>query len=556
VTRLLVLSALAAALLAAPAPAEATRFAVGLEPGARADRVAERVQAATGARVSRELAAIGALTFSAPSARGVAAVPGVAWVERVDRPRRLAFTPTDPLAARQWYLDQIRAFDTWPERPPFLPGVKVAIVDSGIDLGHPEFEGRVLTGRSFVGSGWRTDEQGHGTFVAGLVAANLNNGRGIAGLGIPAELIVAKVIGRERTVSVEAEARAIRWAVDQGARVINLSLGGVRDPLDPDRDTFSSLEAAAISYAYRKGAVLVAAVGNAEESPERPWPFASYPAALPHVLGVSALARDGSVPSFSNRDKIYNDLAAPGQELVSTFPRQLTRRNKGCPNQGYSDCAPNRLRTYRQAEGTSFAAPLVTAAAALMLAVNDDLRPEQVLHILTRSAQDLAAASGCRTCASGRDAESGWGRLDVAAAVAGALGDSPPERDRLEPNDAAGVGRAPRIYGPRGNKVRATVDFWDDQSDLYSVRLRPRQRLSAALAGPAGAKLFLWKPGTTNVDALSVRLQQRRVAQSVQRGQAQRFSYRVPRRRGGWYYLQVKLAEPGSGGYTLRFTKR
>jgi hypothetical protein len=437
-----------------------------------------------------------------------------------------------------------------------LPGVKVAIVDSGIDLGHPEFEGRVLTGRSFVRGSWQTDQQGHGTFVAGLVAANVNNGRGIAGLGFPAELLVAKVIGRQRTVSVEAEARAIRWAADRGARVINLSLGGVRDPLDPDRDSYSALEAAAVAYAYRKGAVIVAAVGNADEAPYRPWTYASYPAALPHVLGVSALARDGSVPPFSNRDKIYNDIAAPGHELVSTFPRPLTRRNYACANQGYSDCAPARMRTYRQAEGTSFAAPLVTATAALMLSVNDDLRPEQVLNILTRTAVDMAPASGCRMCTSGRDEESGWGRLDVTAAVARSLDPALPERDRLEPNDTAGLGRAPRIYGARGNTVRATVDFWDDQSDLYSIRLRPRQRLAAALQGPPGAKLFLWRPGTRNVDAFSVRVQRRRVAQSVRRGEAQRFSYRVPARRGGWYYLQVKIAEPGAGGYTLRFTKR
>jgi serine protease len=555
VRRLLPLAAVAAA-LAAPS-AEAARFAVGVEPGARADRVAQRVHAATGARVMDERAALGALTFSAPDARGVAALPGVAWVERVDRPRRLAFTPTDPLAARQWYLDQIRAFTAWPTAPPFLPGVKVAIVDSGIDRGHPEFEGgRVVAGRSFVRSSWRTDQQGHGTFVAGLVAANVNNGRGIAGLGFPADLVIAKVIGRQRTVSVEAEARAIRWAADQGARVINLSLGGVRDPFDPGHDSYSALEAAAVAYAYRKGAVVVAAVGNAEEPFERPWPFASYPAALPHVLGVSALARDGSVPAFSNRDKIYNDLAAPGHELVSTFPRALTRRSIGCENQGYSDCAPPGMRMYRQAEGTSFASPFATAAAALMLAVNDDLRPEQVLNLLTRSAVDMAPASGCRACTAGRDEESGWGRIDVAAALARALDPVLPERDRLEPNDAAGLGKAPRIFGPRGGVVRATVDFWDDQSDLYSIRLWPRRRLSAALQGPAAARLFLWKPGTSNVDALSVRVQRRRVAQSVQRGEAQRFTYRVPPRRGGWYYLQVKIVEPGAGGYTLRFTKR
>src|SRR5207244_5825948 len=104
----------------------------------------------------------------------------------------------------------------------------------------------------------------------------------------------------------------------------NRSLGGVRDPLTPQRDTYSALEAKAIAYAYSKGAVLVAAVGNGDEAPREPWPFASYPAALPHVIGVSALTRAGNVPDFSNRDSIFNDLSAPGVGLFSTFPVAIT----------------------------------------------------------------------------------------------------------------------------------------------------------------------------------------------------------------------------------------
>ena len=103
-----------------------------------------------------------------------------------------------------------------------------------------------------------------------------------------------------------------------------MSLGGFRDPRDPDRDAFSPLEAQAVGWAHGKGVVIVAAVGNNTDTPPRPWPYASYPAALPHVLGVSALARDGSVPVFSHRDKIYNDIAAPGVGILSTFPRALT----------------------------------------------------------------------------------------------------------------------------------------------------------------------------------------------------------------------------------------
>ena len=119
---------------------------------------------------------------------------------------------------------------------------------------------------------------------------------------------------------MEAEAKAIRWAVDNGARVINISLGGLRDPRRPSRDTYSRLEEEAIRYAVKRGAVVVAAVGNADQAPRSPWHFASYPAALPHVLGVSALTRSGGSPGFSNRDAVYNDVAAPGEDILSTFP--------------------------------------------------------------------------------------------------------------------------------------------------------------------------------------------------------------------------------------------
>jgi subtilisin family serine protease len=362
--------------------------------------------------------------------------------------------------------------------------------------------------------------------------------------------VVAKVVRADRSISLEAEAEAIRWAVDQGARVINLSLGGVRDPLNPSRDTYSALEAAAISYAYSRGAVLVAAVGNADQAPTRPWPFASYPAALPHVIGVSALGRDGSVPTFSDRDQIFNDVAAPGQGIVSTFPRALTALRTGCANQGYSDCGSDE---YRQAEGTSFAAPLVSAAAALLLAVRPELTPDQVSTLLTRTAVDVNASTGCRQCPLQRDALSGWGRLDVASAVIQTVEGTLPTADRFESNDNAGAA-AVRLWGRR-RTVDATIDFWDDQSDVYAIRVRGDERLVARLKGPGGARLFLWRPGTTQVDGLAVGLQRMRVAQSLPLGADQRVVYRARPRHGGWYFLQVKITSPASGAYTLTYAK-
>src|SRR5205085_11872714 len=120
-------------------------------------------------------------------------------------------------------------------------------------------------------------------------AAATNNGTGIAAVAPSARLLVAKVLTPGGTIPLGAETRAIRWAADHHARVINLSLGGVRDPLDPKQDTFSPEERRAVEYAVRRGALVVAAVGNGDDAPVEPWGYASYPAALPHVLGVSAV---------------------------------------------------------------------------------------------------------------------------------------------------------------------------------------------------------------------------------------------------------------------------
>ena len=184
-----------------------------------------------------------------------------------------------------------------------------------------------------------------------------------------------------------------------------------------------------------------------------PWPYASYPAALPHVLGVSALARNGSVPPFSNRDRIYNDIAAPGEGILSTFPLALTAEAKECAEQGYSSCGPD---DFRKGEGTSFAAPQVSAAAAVLLSVRPRLRPEQVTALLTQTARDVNAATGCRACPlAARQAH----RLGPARRrrprSAASRGPIPPP-DRLEPNDDAGVRRHALWGGEAGSRRRST----------------------------------------------------------------------------------------------------
>jgi subtilisin family serine protease len=536
----------AAAGLVFAGQAGAARFAIGVDRSASLQRVAAQLPG----RVSFRLAALNTLVVDAPSVRGVKRIEGVRWVEWLgSRRRKLAFTPIDPLAPKQWYLQQDHAFDAWSDVPELAP-VTVAIIDSGIDATHPDLVRQILVARSFVG-GSASDQAGHGTFVAGEIAATLNNNEGIAGIAFSAQLIVAKVVRPDLSISLEAEAEAIRWAADLGARVINLSLGGVRDPRNPDRETFSPLEAAAVDYAASKGAVLVAAVGNADQAPETPWPFASYPAALPHVIGVSALARDGSVPMFSDRDPVYNDISAPGEDMYSTLPRALTRQNPTCVNQGYSDCGSE---DYRHAEGTSFAAPQVSAAAALLIAQRPAVTASQVSTLLERTADDVNASNGCPYCPLLRDSLTGWGRLNIAKALAVLAKGSPPPADALETNDNAGS-QAKRIYGAT-KQIRATIDFWDDQIDVYAVALRSGQRLTATLTGPLGVnvELLLWSPQTqtvTNFPSAGAP-----ISWSNKPGSQQALAYRVPRGRGGLYYLEVKSTAAGSGRYTLGFSKR
>jgi subtilisin family serine protease len=543
--RAVLLACAAGAWLLLPGAADAARMAVGLERGADASAVAAAVERRTGSRPER-LSPIPALVADVPRGVSLAGIRGVRYAERLVA-RRLALTPTDPLVAKQWYLTQSRFYEPWLTLPA-LERVTVAVIDSGVDASHPELSGRILGTKSFVGGSARIDPLGHGTFVAGIIAAEVDNGIGIAGLAPSADLLVAKVVTSSRAIPVDAEAKAIRWAVDNGAQVVNMSLGAVRDPLDPNRDSFSRLEADAVAYAVSQGAVVVAAVGNADQAPSSPWHYASYPAALPHVLGVSAVNQAGAVPKFSNRDKVYNDLAAPGDEILSTLPRPLTARFPACVEQGYSSCGPDE---YRAAQGTSFATPQVSAAAAVLLGTRPSLRPEQVAALLERTSVDVDATSGCVLCGAGRDEYSGWGRLDVAAALA-ALVEPLPLRDRYEANDDVGS-RAQGLSG-RNRLIRATVDFWDDQDDVYAIRLKARQRVYVGLKGVepgADLSLALWLPGTRSIEGVGgVRY---RAKVSARSGPREYFPYRAP--ATGLYFVQVRMSSPGDTRYRLRIVK-
>jgi subtilisin family serine protease len=456
------------------------------------------------------------------------------------------FDNTEPDAAKQWYLDEDNAWSFWTTQPQ-LYSAKVAVIDSGIDAGHPEFVGRIAAGKSFVGTPWNVDTDGHGTFVAGEIAANPANNVGMAGLAFNAQLLVAKVVEPDGSIPLEAEVAAIHWAVDNGARVINLSLGAARDPLNSRLDSYSPLEQAAVDYAVANGVIVVAAVGNGPQSPATPWPFAGYPAALPHVIGVSAIRRDGSVPEYSNRDAVYNDLAAPGDGIFSTIPRSLVT-DSTCSDGPFSDCS--KFEEFRDAIGTSFAAPQVAAAAALLIGQNPNLSPDQVTWLLERSATDESPATGCLMCAVGRDRFTGWGRLDVAAALTRLTTGGPlPPPDRYEPNDDAGPWS--HSLPPLPRTIAATLDYWDDDVDVYRVHVTRGQKLFVRLthAQSAHVQLLLWRPGTAHVLPPHALARDRVAIATSVHGQL-RIAYRA--KTSGTYYVEARLDTQTTSPVTYR----
>ena len=397
--------------------------------------------------------------------------------------------------------------------------------------------GRVIAARSFVGGSPYRDDDGHGTFVAGEIAANPSNGVGIAGLAFNARLMIAQG-GRAATgdVSLPAEVAAIRWAANNGARVINLSLGGVRDPLDPQLDTYSPLEQAAIEYAYSKGAVVVAAVGNGPESPATPWNYADYPAALPHVIGVSAVREDGSVPQYSNRDAVYIDIAAPGDDIFSTIPTNLVDDGAAVREPAVLGLRPDRVPRRDRHVVRGAAGVGCRRAAARRRTRRSD--PEQVSWLLERSATDDDPSTGCSQCPPGRDALTGWGTLDVDNALTMLTsGVQLPAPDHYEPNDDAGPWA--HDLPPLPRTITASLDYWDDNVDVYRVQLTKGQRLYARLTPSVTAtvRLALWAPGTQRVESLD--LTNVRLAQSHRSGLQARLAYRA--RMSGTYYLEAKL---------------
>ncbi len=300
-------------------------------------------------------------------------------VHVLDSPRRplaLASPSNDPFRAKQWALTTLEAEDTWLAQPG--RGVVVAVIDTGVQADHPDLAGVVVPGRDLVagsGSG-RIDPHGHGTHVAGVVAALGGNGVGVAGLGQGLRVMPIRALDKDGVGSDATVAAGIVWAADNGAKVINLSIGS------PD---YSPAEAAATFYATARGALVVAASGNQRGQGNA----TSYPGAFPGVLAVAASDNTGRTATFSNSGP-YVDVTAPGVNIISTYPPA----------------------GYAYMDGTSMSAPYVAAAAALVRAAAPTLTPAQVTAVLQQTAKDVETA--------GKDTLSGAGLIQPLAAITAA----------------------------------------------------------------------------------------------------------------------------------------
>lgn len=318
--------------------------------------------------------------------------------------RETGVVPNDPSFAAQWGLTKINCPAAW-DRTTGSANVTVAVLDTGIDLDHPELAPLLVPGFDMVDlgpnptppAGFRfegdfagrdndpQDEVGHGTHVAGTVACVSNNASGVAGVTWSCRLMPVKVLTRivnlnnpndVRGVGSSADiAAGIRWAVDNGARVLNLSLSG---------PTNTQVERDAVAYAISRGAVVVAAMGNNGGQIVR------FPAAFPDVVAVGAINQNDQRANFSNTGP-HIDVAAPGVGVLSTVW-----------NNGFA--------TF---DGTSMASPHVAGVAALILSCNPNLTGAQVADIIRTTARPLRVNPGDPV----PNDTFGHGCVDAAAAI-------------------------------------------------------------------------------------------------------------------------------------------
>src|SRR3954454_8643363 len=406
----LALIAAVVAALAAPAVAAAdegqiiVKYAAGADAQERADARRDPAPVASGSLPLErtQVVAPEAGTTVADAVTDLERSPDVAYAE-VDQERTATAAPDDPQFAWQWSLqntgsifarrsthatytgtagDDIDVLAAW-DQGLAGSGVTVGVVDSGVDLVHPDLKANLLSGgHDYVdGDNTPSDQNGHGTHVAGIIGAVGNNGIGVAGIDWKASILPVRVLNKDGSGSVSSVVNGYNYAAGHGAKIVNVSLGGD----SPSQTEYDALRNASDT-------LFVVAAGNDAANVDT---TDSYPCAydLPNVVCVAATDADDNLASFSDYGATSVDLAAPGVDILSTYPTALSA-DPSFP--------------YKWLSGTSMATPEVAGAAALVLDQDPSLTPWQLREKLTSSVEKVPALEG--KVASG-------GRLDVAAAL-------------------------------------------------------------------------------------------------------------------------------------------
>lgn len=306
-----------------------------------------------------------------------------------------AYVPNDPSYGSQWHLPKMNLPAAW-DKTRGSSSVTIAIVDSGVDADHPDLTAKLVAGYNTINNTnqWN-DDNGHGTHVAGIAAGSTDNGIGTAGVCIQCNIMPIKALGANGSGFTSDIAEGITWAADNGAKVINLSLGS------PSNSTTMQT---AINYAYNKGAVVIAAAGN--ENTSTP----SYPAANNNVVAVAATNSSDQRASFSNFGA-HIDVAAPGVSiLAATFDG-----------------------SYGYKQGTSMASPNVAGLAGLIMSYNPSMTPAQIEQLMKDTASDLGTA--------GKDDFFGFGLVNAQAAINGLTDSTAPS----VPANLTGIARTTSV---------------------------------------------------------------------------------------------------------------
>jgi len=313
---------------------------------------------------------------------------------------RISVTPNDTLFKYQYALSNagqvigvpgspqgkpsadIKAPQAW-EETKGLASVIIAVIDTGVDLNHFDLKNKLVSsGRDFVNSDLSaSDDHGHGTLVAGIAAAETNNDEGVAGVAWNARILPVKVLDASGNGPTDTVAQGIIWATDNGAAVINLSLGA-DEPSQTLRD--------AVKYAYDKGVFIAAAAGNTNTA-------VSYPAAYhPYCFAVAATDYNDQRASWSNFGSDI-DVAAPGERILAPYPMALT---------------PPGFIPYAYGQGTSMAAPHVAGLAALLKGLKPWLKVADIQAVIRYSADDVNVS-----IYPGKDEFVGYGRINLEKAL-------------------------------------------------------------------------------------------------------------------------------------------